>query len=112
MNSEKRPANDPARKATVRGFVALALAGHRAPVAALTRRLLLPALLSLSLAGCSVIPGTAAWSTKQGLSPTRPSARRREAPPKKSFLGSWLHPEEPEPLKTTNDWMALEQIRP
>ena len=111
MNSEKRPADEPARKATVRGLVALAVAGRRVPVGALARRLLLPTLLSLALAGCSAIPGSA-WATKQSLLPTRPSAHRRETRPKKSFLGSWLHPEEPEPLKTTNDWMALEQIRP
>ena len=111
MSSEKLPADDPAPKAAVRGPVAWVVGRRRAPVGALTRRLLLPAALSLALAGCSVIPGTA-WSRKQGLSPSRPSADRRAAGQKKPLLGSWFRPEEPEPLKTTDDWMALEQIRP
>jgi hypothetical protein len=112
MSSEKRPAGGLTRKQGVRGPVASVIARRCAPAGALTRRLLLPAVLSLALAGCSVIPGTAAWSRKQTLSPTRPSVHRREARQKKSFLGSWFPAEEPEPLKTTNDWMALEQIRP
>lgn len=112
MSSEKRPAGGLTRKRGVRGPVASVVARRCAPVGALTRGLLLPAVLSLALAGCSVIPGTAAWSRKQTLSPTRPSAHRREAGEKRSFLGSLFRPEEPEPLRTTNDWMALEQIRP
>jgi hypothetical protein len=76
-------------------------------------KLLLPAVLSLALlAGCSVMPGASAWSNKQALSPSRPSPRRREAGEKKPLFGSWFGREEPEPLKTTDDWMALEQIRP
>ena len=112
MNSEKRPADDPASKATPRGPVARVVARRSAPVGALTWRLLLPVVLSLALAGCSVIPGTAAWSRRQTLSPGRPSVHRRDARQKKSLFGSWFRPEEPEPLKTTDDWMALEQIRP
>jgi hypothetical protein len=111
MNSDKRPADDPAPKATLQARVASVAAVRLAPLGAMTRRLLLPAVLSLALTGCSVIPGTA-WSRKQTLSPSRASVQRREPKEKKPLLGSLFRPEEPEPLRTTDDWMALEQIRP
>jgi hypothetical protein len=112
MNREKRLGDDQAPKASVQGPVALTVTSRRAPVGALARRLLLPAVLSLTLVGCTVMPGTGAWSRKQSLSPSRSSAHRREAGQKKSLLASFFRPEEPEPLRTTDDWMALEQIRP
>ena len=57
---------------------------------------------------CSVINGPASWSTGQTTTLTKPPAREE----KKPLFGSWFRAKEPEPLKTTNDWMALEQIRP
>ena len=111
MSSDRCPASDSAPKAALRDSVASVVSGRCAPVGTLTVRLLLPALLSLALAGCSLIP-SGAWSRRQTLSPSRASAQRQGPGEKNRFLGSLFRAEEPEPLRTTDDWMALEQIRP
>lgn len=42
----------------------------------------------------------------------RSSPYARKEPKKDSFFSSMFKPKEPPPLKTTNDWMNLEPIRP
>lgn len=110
MMSEKRSVGDLTVVASGRFAVGLKTARPRPSRGVLTKRALGAAILSLALAGCSVVHGP--WSTKQSTSVTRPSAQRKAPEQEKSGFGSWFKPKEPEPLRTTNDWMALEQIRP
>jgi len=108
--SEKRLVGDPTVVASGQFAVGLKTARQGPSRGVLAKRALGAAILSLALAGCSVVHGP--WSTKQSTALTRPSVHRKAPEPKKSGFGSWFKPKEPEPLRTTNDWMALEQIRP
>ena len=108
MMSEKRTVDNTSRTAAGRVATGSAEARRRPLQSTLWARTLGPAILCLALAGCSVINGPASWSTRQSTTFTKPPARET----KKPLFGSWFRSKEPEPLKTTNDWMALEQIRP
>ncbi|OHB86342.1 MAG: hypothetical protein A2V98_16875 [Planctomycetes bacterium RBG_16_64_12] len=115
MRSEKRLVGGPAPAANGRVAVGLEKARQRPFRGAFSWRILGAAILCLAFAGCSALHhGTPPRSTKQRTTWTKPSTHRKEAQQKqkRSLFSSWFRPEEPEPLETTNDWMALEQIRP